>query len=521
MRKTLLTTTCALAFSALQVKAQLVAHYTFNNLSGVDVSGNNLGAGIVASVSTSSLASYTDYNGTANQAAAWNFGANGVGYKVNHNALLNFTNQMSIAVWMKPGNLTNSHKIVDKLNGVNTGNFELDIYQGSLRFWVASGHVEVPLNPNFVNSWMHVVATYDGVSAKLYINNTLAATANVTGNLTTNTSDMYIGSAQNWLTNFYGAMDDLQIYGNALSAADVNALYGGWSGSTSCIISKWTFNNGSTSDEIGFDHGNIGVTSAPTLTTDRFGNTNQAYYFDGVDDFIDFDGSHIDVADFSISFWVKTATHNYKTILQKWATSNGGFAIEDYPNVRSSVYTNNSSIARSISISAFSTGNWHHIVLTNQFNNSSSLYIDGNFIGTNATSFLGQTITGGARLSLGATVSNTNNFTGSIDDVSIYNCVLTNAEITALYSENGWGATSVSELETKSNEIRVFPNPTNDIINITLQKSSQINIVNVLGDVVYTQTAEAGTTSINLSNLSKGVYFVQTVNSTCTKFVKE
>lgn len=521
MRKTLLTTVCALAFDALQVNAQLIAHYTFNNLSGADASGNNLSAVIVAASSTSTLDPYTDHNATANEAVAWNTGANGAGYKVQHNALLNFTNQMSIALWMKPGNLTNSHKIVDKLNGFNTGNFELDIYQGSLRFWVASGHVEVPLNPNYVNTWMHVVATYDGANAKLYINNTLVATATVTGNLTTNTSDMYIGLGQDWMTNFYGAMDDLQIYGNSLSAADVNTLYGGWSGPTSCIISKWTFNNGSINDEIGFDHGDMGGTTAPALTNDRFGNMSSAYSFDGIDDFIDFDGSHIDVADFSISFWVKTGTHNYKTIVQKWATSNGGFAIEDYPNVRSTLYTNNTSIARSILISPFSTDYWHHIVFTNQFNGSASLYIDGNLIGTDATSFSGQTITGGARLFLGATGANTNNFAGNIDDVSIYNCVLTNSEITALYTENGWGATSVSELGTKNNEIRIFPNPTNNILNITLLKSTQINIINVLGEIVYTQTAEAGTTSINVSNLSKGVYFVQTANATSIKFVKE
>lgn len=515
MKKSLLTACCVLVLGTLQVKAQLVAHYTFSNLSGTDATGNNLNAQMI-----NTLTDTIDHNGMANEAVRFANQLNSAFFIVNHNSLLNFTNQLSITVWIKPAELVGSHKIVDKLNVDNTGNFELDIYDETLRFWVASGEVEVPfsslplINPP-LNTWLHIVAVYDGTNAKIYVNGALAAENPVSGNCVTNASDMYIGHEQNGSivsAPFLGAMDDLKIYGNALSNTEILALY------NQATISKWSFNNGNANDEIGTDNGTV---NGATLTTDRFGNANHAYAFDGVDDEIDFDGSSIDAADFSISFWVKTPTHNYKTIIQKWATGNGGFAIEDYPNLRSMIYTNNSGITRSIMLSAISTGNWHHIVLTNGLNDSASLYIDGNLIGTDVTSFSGQTITGGARLFLGATNANTNNFAGSIDDLLIYNYVISPVEVNALYTEGGWGSTTGIDELSSGNVVNVYPNPANRVLDIEVKEATTINVVNLFGATVYTQKLISGNNSLDVSNLTNGVYFIQSDQGGTVKFVKE
>ncbi len=52
-----------------------------------------------------------------------------------------------------------------------------------------------------------------------------------------------------------------------------------------------------------------GTVNGATLTTDRFGNADHAYYFDGVDDFIDLgDDAAFQMGsnDFAISLWIKT-----------------------------------------------------------------------------------------------------------------------------------------------------------------------------------------------------------------------
>ena len=52
---------------------------------------------------------------------------------------------------------------------------------------------------------------------------------------------------------------------------------------TNGLVGYWPFNNNA-NDESG--NGNNGTVNGATLTTDRFGSSNSAYLFDGIDDFI-------------------------------------------------------------------------------------------------------------------------------------------------------------------------------------------------------------------------------------------
>ena len=66
------------------------------------------------------------------------------------------------------------------------------------------------------------------------------------------------------------------------------------------LIGYWPF-NGNANDESG--NGHNGIVNGATLTSDRFGNSNSAYEFDGTN-YIDFNGLNI-LGDFSISFRFK------------------------------------------------------------------------------------------------------------------------------------------------------------------------------------------------------------------------
>ena len=61
--------------------------------------------------------------------------------------------------------------------------------------------------------------------------------------------------------------------------------------------------------------------------------------------------------------------------------------------------------------------------------------------------------------------------------------------------------------------LKVFPNPANEVINISLNKevSATITLLDVSGKVVRTQTLNGISTSINTASLNSGVYFV-TIN---------
>ena len=72
---------------------------------------------------------------------------------------------------------------------------------------------------------------------------------------------------------------------------------------TNGLVGNWPF-NGNANDASGY--GNNGTVFGATLTTDRFGNTNSAYSFDGINDFITVaDNASLKPTKVSISAWVK------------------------------------------------------------------------------------------------------------------------------------------------------------------------------------------------------------------------
>jgi hypothetical protein len=81
-------------------------------------------------------------------------------------------------------------------------------------------------------------------------------------------------------------------------------------------------------------------------------------------------------------------------------------------------------------------------------------------------------------------------------------------------------ATGLNKLTNNSTMI-IYPNPTNSILNIEVKEQTQISIINVLGEVVKTETIN-GTSKLDVSDLNTGVYFIQDVKSgKAIKFIKE
>ena len=105
---------------------------------------------------------------------------------------------------------------------------------GGAMIWVdhITGHYRLTLGSSFGNyldsgqapaigQWQHVAATYDGTTARFYIDGTQVATTTYTGN---------VGDSNSWRIGAYGAtatgffdgnIDNVRIYDRALSAAEI------------------------------------------------------------------------------------------------------------------------------------------------------------------------------------------------------------------------------------------------------------------------------------------------------------
>ena len=204
------------------------------------------------------------------------------------------------------------------------------------------------------------------------------------------------------------------------------------------LVGWWPF-NGNANDESG--NNNNGTVNGATLTSDRFGNGGKAYSFDGVDDFINYGNSILNLADkASVSFWFKKTNFNNipQSIYNKRRSLVGdGFLFGFSQNSCAAALNREPGIF----VSPYGTpfvefdSTWNHAVVT--WNDSIlSLYLNGikrtekalpsgPFIGSEPF-YLGKGFDvdpgGGIRA-----------FDGKIDDVTIYNRALTQQEITALY----------------------------------------------------------------------------------------
>ena len=72
--------------------------------------------------------------------------------------------------------------------------------------------------------------------------------------------------------------------------------------------------------------------------------------------------------------------------------------------------------------------------------------------------------------------------------------------------------------ETPNTKMTIWPNPASNVLNVNLNQGSEIVVYNIMGQVIATYNGTIGGNSIDVSNLSSGVYFISAGSDT-QKFV--
>ena len=72
-----------------------------------------------------------------------------------------------------------------------------------------------------------------------------------------------------------------------------------------------------------------------------------------------------------------------------------------------------------------------------------------------------------------------------------------------------------------SDEVSVYPNPTNGVLNINAAGMKRVVVMNMLGQVVYDAPADTEAVSLDLSQYGAGMYLIRidTENGTVVKKV--
>ncbi len=218
------TSACATTFTGT-TNGTLLAYWTFDEGSGAiayDSSGNNNTGTVV-------IGSGQWTNGMVNGALFFDGELTQV--TASNSASLNPVNGITIAAWVNQSSncWCNPSRILEK--GETDSQYGLFINSsGSLEF-LLTGVTNGTLStiPPSVNAWHHLAATYDGSSLiSLYIDGQLATQQVASGSVPVTTDPLAIGNkptGTNASNFFNGTLDDIRIYGSALTPAQVAQLY--------------------------------------------------------------------------------------------------------------------------------------------------------------------------------------------------------------------------------------------------------------------------------------------------------
>jgi len=307
---------------------------------------------------------------------------------------------------------------------------------------------------------------------------------------------------------------------------------------TNGLVGLWPF-NGNTNDISG--NNNNGINNGATLTTDRFGISNNAYSFNGTSNYINVPNSTSLQfnGELTISAWVNASS--LPSPVSYWF-SKGADGWTPYSWVSSvahpgdlatvSIFNDNNQTTSATSLTPVELNKWIHLVFT--FDGSyAKCYFNGKLESSVASSYTTFSniydLKFGKRFTSGLPYF----WNGKLDDFGIWNRALTDTEITNLYNGNiCFSYITVTDTLTinanitgfnpvkYTNTIKVYPNPTKDAVTIDCGNNYSslngytIKITNSLSQTVYTSKVNQQSTTINLNSWTgKGIYFVHLIDA--------
>ncbi len=400
---------------------------------------------------------------------------NGANYVDCGNAASLHVQSYTLSAWIRPSAINDSeHRIISNGGFGNTN--------GAVDFVIAANGRLVVLNQAengqdecwsqsgsllAVGTWSFVAATYDAATkdVKLYLNGTeVSTTINTLRVPNPNPSyNLHIGTMGGPLTTYFrGSIDEVRVYNRALTSAEISQLipifpsvssptpspfptlssapsstpFGTGYAQPQGLVGYWNLDQGS--GTIAYDssgYNNHGTINGASWTNGRMSG---ALNFDGLNDWVDCGNNEVldPTQGATIEAWVNfkqlpsTANH----IMAIAGRSGGGtdldLQIETDNKFKFFIGTGAPNVAVSNTIAE--TNEWYHIVGTYQAKNNIKIYVNGVLEKTTSISITRNTNPNKFCIGQSAIWSG-RFFTGTIDEVKIFNRALSAEEVGAEY----------------------------------------------------------------------------------------
>jgi len=366
----------------------------------------------------------------------WSSGKYGVGVSFNgvnnyidignSSPIRNFTNQITVSVWAKYSAYGGGGQSYSVLAVKGTPwTFLMENPSNKIRFRVTAGGQDLAAadsQTHNLNQWYHFVGTYDGQNIKMYKDGMLVGTTPATGNLGVNDVSAKIGTFTGTTYNFNGLIDEVRIYNRALSSTEVYQLYE----YAPEPLFYWDFNEGvgtTAFDKQG--HTNLPITNA-TYKSGKYGgglNFNGNAWLEK-----SISPSIAAAQDYTQCLWFNTSNNATRQVLiddsnqwEHWIAINTNKTVV-------SCYYNTAQICAT-STNTINLNTWNYVCSTYKAGQSLDLFVNGTpwatntNVGTSASKIYNDVCIGKAG------GGSNDKFTGSIDDVKIYNYARTQKQI--------------------------------------------------------------------------------------------
>lgn len=397
-----------------------------------------------------------DRNGVADRAVVFN----GVNAWIDSNIDSLQARALTISCWFTTGNFNQEYQGLVVARNLNNGGTGLYLFNGQdyiqqITNCVFDERLAFRDSLPYTGKWHHFAATFDGVFLRNYVDGNLVAEDSLAMDLCIQQS-FHIGrDACCQKSYFQGSMDDVGIWNRALSADEIRNLWLPAPPPATCLpeylprkglVAFWPF-CGNAQDESG--NGQNGITGNNQFVEDRNGVSNAALGFDGIDDYVEVP-HHPDLNAFpmTVSFWMKGKPGvKPGKILDKYCCSDwNGWNIEIVSNMGSSgelhfEYLRGTCLGifqtycNSVPYPKFNAfdNQWHLFTFTLD-SLQAIVYFDSKPVFTQQWIGGPSAITNTLPLNIGR--YGTGNFAylqGELDDIGIWNRVLTAQEVADLY----------------------------------------------------------------------------------------
>ncbi|MCP4593610.1 MAG: hypothetical protein GY842_22975 [bacterium] len=154
--------------------------------------------------------------------------------QVPHSEELNGSIELTYATWLYPRSWSGMCQVLAKsVHGGGSGRAQMGIFSdgGRLagRAETSGGRMNAYATLPTLNTWSHVAVVFDGVSLRVYVDGVEGGAITFSNRTLVQTTDVLNFSKRVGTPQYYfdGKIDDIRVYGRALSADDVAALAAG------------------------------------------------------------------------------------------------------------------------------------------------------------------------------------------------------------------------------------------------------------------------------------------------------